>query len=258
MKLRLTSIQRFCVHDGPGIRTTLFTKGCGIRCPWCANPENIDHEIERYHTETGIKKHYGDDYSIEQVFEICLRDKAFYGAEGGITASGGEPLLQAKPLARLFYRLKREQINCCLETSLYAPTENLGALLDHLDHLYVDMKILDEKRADDILRAPLWLYEKNLRYVFSRFPREKICIRIPLADKMTLTKENVVRIGEHLKELQPVRCEIFGVHDLGSAKYATLGQAYDGSRKITKKELLEVKEYLQGQSHKTCFVINRI
>lgn len=155
MKLRLTSIQRFSVHDGPGIRTTLFTKGCSIRCPWCANPENLSHEIQKYCTDAGTEKYYGEDYTVEQVLEICLRDKNFYGTEGGVTASGGEALLQAEPLAELFRRLKRERVGCCLETSLYAPRENLELLRDYLDYIYVDMKVLDEKQAGLILKAPL-------------------------------------------------------------------------------------------------------
>lgn len=256
MKLRLTSIQRFSVHDGPGIRTTLFAKGCSIRCPWCANPENLSHEIQKYCTESGVWKQYGEDYSIEQVFDICMKDKNFYGADGGVTASGGEALLQAKPLAELFKRLKEEQIGCCLETSLYAPEKNLELLRNYLDYIYVDMKVLDEERADDILNAPLQLYEKNLKYLFSAFPREKICIRIPLVDEMTFTEKNINVISEHLKNFQPSKCEIFSVHNLGSAKYATLNLAYHKFRKITEEELLKVKGYLQKQSSNTCFVIH--
>ncbi len=256
MKLRLTSIQRFSLHDGPGIRTTLFFKGCSIRCPWCANPENLSYEIQQYRTEEGIQKHYGKDYSVDQVLEICLRDKNFYGAEGGVTASGGEALLQAKPLAELFGRLKKEQINCCLETSLYTPRENLELLRNYLDYIYVDMKVLDEKQADDILKAPLHLYEDNLEYLFSEFPREKICIRIPMADKMTFTKQNINIISEHLKRFKPLRCEIFSVHNLGSAKYATLNLTYHPFKEIPMEELLKVKEYLQEQAgNDTIFII---
>lgn len=258
MKLRLTNIQRFSVHDGPGIRTTLFVKGCSIRCPWCANPENLSYEIQRYCTDAGAEKYYGEDYPIERVFEICMRDKNFYGTEGGVTASGGEALLQADPLAVLFKMLKEEGIGCCLETSLYAPGKNLELLRNYLDYIYVDMKVLDEKQADHILKAPLQIYEDNLRYLFSEFPREKICIRIPLVDHMTFTKENINFINEHLKKFRPSRCEIFSVHNLGSAKYATLNLTYHEFRKITEEELLMVKEYLQEQSGDTCFIINRI
>lgn len=258
MKLRLTSIQRFSVHDGPGIRTTLFTKGCSIRCPWCANPENLSHEIQSYCTKTGDWKHYGDDYSVGQVFEICLRDKNFYGKDGGVTASGGEALLQAEPLAELFRRLRAEQIGCCLETSLYAPRKNLELVKDYLDYIYVDMKVLDEKQAEDILQATLRLYEENLEYLFSEFPHEKICIRIPLVDKMTLTDKNLNLIREHLRRFQPMRCEIFSVHNLGSAKYATLNLTYQKFRQITEKELLRVKGYFQEQSGDTSFIINHV
>ena len=88
MNLRLTSIQRFSTYDGPGIRTTLFLKGCQIRCPWGANPENLNYEIQPYVSENGTPMVFGKDYEIQEVLEICLRDKDYYSDEGGVTASG--------------------------------------------------------------------------------------------------------------------------------------------------------------------------
>ena len=102
MNLRLTNIQRFSTYDGPGIRTTLFTKGCGIRCPWCSNPENLSYEIQGYLTDRGTMKQYGKDYSVPELYKICMKDWEYYGSEGGVTASGGEALLQAEALTELF------------------------------------------------------------------------------------------------------------------------------------------------------------
>lgn len=256
MRLRLTSIQRFSVHDGPGIRTTIFTKGCGIRCPWCANPENLVRGFQRYVTADGANGCYGEDYDIDRLLEICLRDRNFYGDDGGVTASGGEALLQSEPLASLFCGLKREGVGCCVETSLYVPRANLQMVLEYLDYIFVDMKVLDASEAVKILGGDLELYERNIRYLFSVFPRERVCVRVPLVDGMTFTERNIELIGEWLRELAPRRCEIFSVHNLGAPKYASLDMPYRDFRKLTDSELSGVQEYFQSMAVGTEVVVN--
>ena len=176
-RLRVTGVQRFSVHDGPGIRTTVFLKGCSLRCPWCCNPENIKPEREVYfrasrctgcleclkgceflerpedifmypeHLEcaencpSGAMGVYGDDLSPEELADLILRDLDYYEAtEGGVTFSGGEPLLQADGILALLEKL--DGIHVAVETSLHAPPENLGVLLDRVDLFIVDVKIL--------------------------------------------------------------------------------------------------------------------
>ena len=91
MTVRITNIQHFCLHDGPGIRTTIFLKGCNLTCPWCANPENISYNIETYDKD----KTFGYDISLNKLKKEILKDKTFYSLnDGGVTFSGGEPLLQ--------------------------------------------------------------------------------------------------------------------------------------------------------------------
>lgn len=114
----ITNIQRFSLHDGPGIRTTVFLKGCSIRCPWCSNPENINHQIESY-VKDGKEGFYGKEYSVDQVLKEVLKDKIFYEDNGGVTFSGGEALLYAKELLPLMEQIKQNNISIAVETCLF-------------------------------------------------------------------------------------------------------------------------------------------
>lgn len=115
--MTITNIQRFSLHDGPGIRTTVFLKGCSIRCPWCSNPENINHQIEKY-VKDGKEGFYGKEYSVDEVLKEVLKDKIFYEDNGGVTFSGGEALLYAKELLPLMEQIKQNNISIAVESSL--------------------------------------------------------------------------------------------------------------------------------------------
>ena len=100
----VTNIQHFCLHDGDGIRTTVFLKGCSLRCPWCANPENINMNIEKYVEKLNnkeIEKNYGFNITIDELYSEIVKDKNFYSNGGGVTFSGGEPILQINELEDL-------------------------------------------------------------------------------------------------------------------------------------------------------------
>ena len=131
-KLNVLKIQRTCVHDGPGIRTTIFFQGCGLRCLWCQNPEALS-----------FKPGPAPDgnYSISDIMEIVLRDKDYYTKTGGgVTFSGGDPLLQdPESLIGLLKLLKDENIHTAVETSLYVPWENIENIAPYVDLFLVDL-----------------------------------------------------------------------------------------------------------------------
>ena len=126
----ITNIQRFSLHDGPGIRTTVFLKGCSIRCPWCSNPENINHQIERY-VKDGKEGFYGKEYSVDEVIKEVLKDKIFYEDNGGVTFSGGEALLYAKELLPLMQQIKQNNILIAVESSLFVPSSYLEMVIPY-------------------------------------------------------------------------------------------------------------------------------
>ena len=167
-KLRVSAIQRLCVDDGPGVRTVIFLKGCYLSCPWCCNPEMINYDGDCYFdNETCIKqsdnrlcqnciltggtqpiescllrsyeKTY-NDYDIDELFEIILRDKYIYDRGGGVTFSGGEPLFQANSLKLLLEKLKNIGIHIAFETTLYAPHSHYNLLKELVDFWLVDVK----------------------------------------------------------------------------------------------------------------------
>ncbi len=116
-ELKVFKIQRTCVHDGPGIRTTVFFKGCGLRCLWCQNPEGLDASLD-----IGEKK-----YTVQEIFDTVIKDKKYYfSTGGGVTLSGGEPMLQnPDALISFLKKLNKEKINVAVETTLFAPWQNV-------------------------------------------------------------------------------------------------------------------------------------
>ena len=155
MAVRITNIQHFSLDDGPGIRTTVFLKGCNLTCPWCCNPENISSEIESY-SHNNQKESFGYDITLEELEKEILKDEVFYSEnDGGVTFSGGEPLLQIKELEPLLKSLRSKNINICFETALSVPSELLEMAIEYIDEIFIDVKILDKNDAKNVLNLDL-------------------------------------------------------------------------------------------------------
>lgn len=220
MKVRVTNIQKFSLQDGPGIRTTVFLKGCSIRCPWCSNPENIEYKIQEY-SYNGKSGCYGYDIDLDSLYNEIMKDKDYYKVNnGGVTFSGGEALLQFDKLEPLLRRLKDEGINICVETSLFAPTEQLDIALKYVDEFIVDIKILDEELCKKILNGNIELYNKNMDLLFSK--TNNVMFRIPVTKEYTFISNNIKKIEMLLKKYTVDCIEVFTVHRLGEEKYHTL------------------------------------
>ena len=212
MSVRITNIQHFCLHDGPGIRTTVFLKGCNLRCPWCANPECISNEIE---------DGFGYDISLDKLKEDILKDEIYYSKnDGGVTFSGGEPLLQIKNLKNLLIDLKSKNINICFETALFVNKNLLEIAMPYVDEFIVDVKILSKEECKDILGGNVDTYLKNLKLLKNK----KVMFRIPLVQEYTLTEDNTKLILELLNDYPDYKVEIFKIHNLAESKYKILGK----------------------------------
>ena len=163
----MLDVKRMAVHDGPGLRTTFFVKGCPLRCLWCHNPESIDPKPQEARFRhlcrncpkgctrdeatcpTRAFKRYGKPWTMDALVARALEDKAFYDASsGGVTLSGGEPLFFWEWAAELLARFKAAGLHTCLDTSLYAPPAAIEALLP-----VVDMWLPDYKAHDDALHV---------------------------------------------------------------------------------------------------------
>ncbi len=135
-RLKVLKVQRTCVHDGPGIRTTVFFQGCGLRCAWCQNPESLPF---------GPGSPNGD-HSVDSLLEVVSRDREYYAQTGGgVTLSGGEPFLQdPEALVPFLKALKGEGIHVSAETSLHAPWKNVEAAAPYIDLFLVDLKVVGD------------------------------------------------------------------------------------------------------------------
>lgn len=254
MSILLTNIQRFSLHDGPGIRTTVFLKGCSLRCPWCSNPENLLSTPQDY-IKDGIRGTYGKYYDSDSLIHECLKDKKFYVGElsspdlwnisaasdiellsGGVTFSGGEALLQVNALVPVCEALHQEGVHLAVETCLFVPPNLLSIALEMMDFFYVDMKILDEVRCKSVEHGNLSLYLENLDTLLSWTDKNDNCkpvvIRIPVIGSYTDDYANRTAVHDLLKRCVEkggniLKIELIKEHNLGESKYKSLNMALD-------------------------------
>lgn len=241
----LTNIQRFSLHDGPGIRTTVFLKGCSLRCPWCSNPENLEPLPQEY-VKDGIPGVYGKYYSAAELVKECLKDKNFYEGKindpvlwnissssdiddlpGGVTFSGGESLLQMNALVPVCEELSNEGIHIAVETCLFVPEYNVGLAIEHIDFFYIDMKILEKTRCKAFEHGNLGLYLRNLGTVVES--GKPIVVRVPVIGTYTDTNENRKSVYDLLEKYRNrvIKIELIREHNLGKSKYKSLGMSMD-------------------------------
>lgn len=238
MSILLTNIQRFSLHDGPGIRTTVFLKGCSLRCPWCSNPENLYNQPQTY-IKDDIEGTYGEWYKPEDLVKECLKDRAFYEGKidnwdikkaeeiellpGGVTFSGGEALLQMEQLVSVCNALHEEGIHIAVETCLFVPANNLSLSLDHIDFFYVDAKILDKERCASVEKGNIALYFQNFDMLMKS--DKPVVLRIPVIGEETDDEENRRAVKELIEKYRDriLKIELIKEHNLGESKYKSLG-----------------------------------
>ena len=208
MGVIITDIQHFSLHDGPGIRTTVFLKGCTLKCPWCANPECIS---------TKCDENFGRVISLDNLEVEILKDLPYYKNGGGVTFSGGEPILQINDLEPLLISLNMKKINICFETSLFVSKDLLKVAIKYVDEFIVDIKILNPVKCKNLLGGDINQYLSNLKLL----DMNKTTFRIPLSD-FTLENQNINLVSELLAKFKPKKLEIFKIHNLAQKKYQVL------------------------------------
>ena len=246
MAVRITNIQHFSLDDGPGIRTTVFLKGCNLTCPWCCNPENISFEIEEYN-HNNQKEYFGYDISLEELEKEILKDEVFYSEnDGGVTFSGGEPLLQIKELEPLLKSLRTKNINICFETALSVPSELLEMAIEYIDEIFIDVKILDKNDAKNVLNLDLDLYFDNLELInSSNLNKENVIFRIPLNNEYTLREENIKLILKLIERYPDFKVEIFKTHNLAESKYESLEKEFNQFSKVSDELIDEIYDKIK-------------
>lgn len=252
----ITNIQRFSLHDGPGIRTTVFLKGCSIRCPWCSNPENINRQIERY-VKDGKEGFYGKEYSVDQVLKEVLKDKIFYEDNGGVTFSGGEALLYAKELLPLMQQIKQKNISIAVESSLFVPSSYLEMVIPFVDYFYVDLKVMDKERCSFLLKGNLDLFKSNLAILAKS---KKFNVRIPVISGYTDNEDNIRSIIDVIREYSSSieMVELIKGHNLGDNKYVSLGKDVPQKAEVSDLFLEEYRKKITDSVKCKCVDICKI
>ena len=263
-KAVLMDIKRFAVHDGPGLRTTLFLKGCPLRCIWCHNPEGISREKQlAYYEHKGIgcgecvkvcpagahkiseAGHsfirercvacgkceevclggaltlFGKEIDVEEAYRIATEDELFYREEGGVTVSGGEPMLYADFLKELFTKLKEKGIHTAVDTCGNVPWESYAKLLSVTDLFLFDIKHIDPEAHKKLTGADNRRILENL--VKLSDVGAKIEIRMPLVPGCNDDAETLNGLGAFLKEVNITKMRVLPYHSMARSKYAALG-----------------------------------
>ena len=222
---RIFNVQRFSIHDGPGIRTIVFFKGCAMRCAWCCNPESQSFEIEQL-SEGGRVKTVGKDVTVLEIMSEILLDLPYYRRSGGgVTLSGGEVLCQADFAAALLKECKENGLHTAIESAASLPYENIAKLLPYLDLFLMDIKHINSEKHKEYTGRSNALILQNARRVAES--GVELIIRTPVIPGFNDTDEEIFAISRFARELGSVReHHLLPYHRLGSDKYAGLGRAY--------------------------------
>ncbi|WP_372679125.1 glycyl-radical enzyme activating protein [Desulfosarcina sp.] len=222
----LFRIKRYALHDGPGIRTTVFFKGCPLSCRWCHNPEGLDPRPQTMSRRTSsgeIRETVGAVIGVNDLIKEIEKDVLFYDESGGgVTFSGGEPLAQPEFLEAMLVACNHLEIHAALDTSGYAPSAVLDPILPRLQLVLFDLKIMDEKQHRRYTGASNRTVLDNLKRIDDH--RTPVRIRVPLIPGITDGDDNIaeiVRFAGSLKTLQGV--DLLPFHRIGIEKYRRLG-----------------------------------
>jgi pyruvate formate lyase activating enzyme len=231
----LFNIQKFSLHDGPGIRTVVFFQGCPLSCYWCSNPESQTADPSgRGGADARNSMDATREYDLEETLAICLQDRPFYddestqqtspGTRGGVTLSGGEVLAQPEFAAALLRVLKSEGIHTAIETSGYAPPDVFREVTAAADLLLFDIKHYDDRRHAEGTGVHHKLILDNLKSALTA--GKAILPRIPVIPGFNNAPEDAQGFARLLTSLGCKNVQLLPFHQFGEKKYETLQIPY--------------------------------
>ncbi|AYD40534.1 glycyl-radical enzyme activating protein [Clostridium fermenticellae] len=266
------NIQKCSIHDGPGIRTLVFLKGCPLRCLWCSNPESqkVEPEIASLYKRcigcracekicpqkaisydngkmlidkklcnncnlcvdvccTDSKQVMGKKMTVDEVLTEILKDRPFYKKlGGGVTFSGGEPLMQSNFLLEILKECKDFGINTSIETSGYGSYSVLEEASNYLDTIHFDIKHMNEIKHKELTGVSNKLISDNLIKLNNKLKERKIIVRIPVIPGYNDSEENIRLTAQFCTQLKAIkRMELLPYHNLGEHKYKSINRNYE-------------------------------
>ena len=233
MKGRIFDIQRFSLHDGAGIRTIVFFKGCFLRCKWCCNPESQNYEHE------GNSR----DVTVQEIMDVVERDRHYYRRSGGgITLSGGEVLRQSDFARELLKSAKESGIHTAIESTALADFTEIEKLLPYLDTFLLDIKHMDSAKHEKFTGRRNDIVFENAKKLAGK---TELIIRVPVIPTFNATASEIKDIAFFASKLPKVReLHLLPYHRFGEGKYVSLGREYPMGdiNPPTEKEMEELKK----------------
>lgn len=225
VKGRIFDIQRFSVHDGPGVRTIVFLKGCALRCRWCCNPESQEYAMQEM-VQDGKPKPVGRDVTVAEVLAQVKRDAVYYRRSGGgVTLSGGECLCQPDFTYALLKSFKKNSFTTAIESTACASYDVIERILPYLDVYLMDIKHMNPQKHKEYTSRSNELMLENAKKIAKAAKR--LIIRVPVIPGFNDTEEEISDIAGFAKGLETVQeIHLLPYHSYGSGKYAALGREY--------------------------------
>lgn len=222
---RIFDIQKFSTHDGPGIRTIVFLKGCILRCRWCCNPESQSYRIQRMKTKD-VTKVIGCDTTVGEVMKKILQDMPYYRRSGGgVTLSGGEALCQTEFVKALLSECKKNGITTAVETTACLPWDMIEPVLPLLDTVLMDIKHTDSQKHEEFCGLRNELILQNAKKIAGN--GANLIIRVPVIPTFNDTAEEIRNIAAFAASLPGVNeIHLLPYHRLGYDKYVGLEREY--------------------------------
>ncbi|WP_312835587.1 trans-4-hydroxy-L-proline dehydratase activase [Sedimentibacter saalensis] len=287
------NIQKFSVHDGPGIRTTVFFKGCPLKCLWCHNPEsqNINTQIlydrdkcvlcgtcekichkkaikienNKLTTDEscdccgqcviyciqGARQIAGKVYTVDDVMKEVLKDRVFYEkSSGGVTLSGGEPLIHIDFVEELLKKLKDNNIHTAVDTCGAVSFENLKRAAKYTDVFLYDIKLMDDEKHVEFIGMSNKLILENIRKLSEI--HNNINLRMPIIEGVNGDEEHIIKTIEFIEGLNISKVNLLPYHDIAKHKYKKLGKVYEDDRmsKPSDEKMQKFKEMFENKGYK--------
>ena len=289
------NIQRYSTHDGDGIRTLIFYKGCPLRCEWCSNPESQSFSPSVLYDEKTCKQFgdcallapeaitldpdnvlkinreqipdtekmrdvcaaraltiSGEEHSVEELLTEVRKDLPFYGNEGGVTLSGGEPLAQDGELLHFLRALHKEQIATNVETSLHLKWALVERTIGLIRTYLVDLKHTDPLKFRQFTHGDADLVLENLERLV--YFGTHVVVRIPVIPGFNHSEEEIMKMVDRISLIKGIEeIHFLPYHTFGVEKYRMLGMEYtfDNREQVREEELLPYVQYAESQGFKT-------